>query len=463
VPKAPQRERQAGAASLLGVTTAPVRPLPAARPPLLDLAGRLRGRLLLPGGDAYATRTAALTLPPLAVVEAETADDVVAAVRFAGRHGLDLAVQATGLGATPCSESTLLVRTAGLAECTVHEEGWARVGAGVRWQRVLDEAGKQGLAALAGSSPAAGVVGQTLGGGLGPVARTYGLASDQVRALEVVTGDGVLRRVTPTEHPDLFWGLRGGRGALGVVTAVEFDLLAVDELYAGALEFAGADAATVLRRWASWCAGLPRQATTSIALLRSAGERVVAVRFAWVGDADAGAAVLAPLRECAVPLHDGVRVRPYADMGRIHRFRVPSGPVSEAQLLLDALPAEAIELLLAVAGPAAASPQVLVELRQLGGAIARFPERASAFSHRDGAFSLVAVGPAEDGAAEHAAGLVAVLAPWSSDRGLATFGRDESPAALARVYDPATLQRLAALAAHYDPHRILAGARGLHG
>jgi FAD/FMN-containing dehydrogenase len=273
----------------------------------------------------------------------------------------------------------------------------------------------------------------------------------------------VLRRVTPTEHADLFWGLRGGRGALGVVTAVEFDLLAVDELYAGALHFAGADAAAVLRRWASWCAGLPPQATTSIALLRSAGERVVAVRFAWVGEADAGAAVLAPLRACAVPLHDGVRVRPYADMGQIHRVSPPSGPVSEAQLLLDALPPEAIELLLAVAGPGSASPQVLVEVRQLGGAIARFPERASAFSHRDGAFSLVAVGPADDGATEHASGLLAVLAPWSSDRGLATFGRDESPAALARVYDPATLQRLAALAAHYDPHRILAGARGLRG
>src|SRR3954453_6089564 len=133
------------------MTTTSVRPLPAARPPLLDLAARLRGRLLLPGGDGHATRTAALTLPPLAVVEAQTADDVVAAVRVAGAHGLELAVQATGIGATPCSESTLLVRTAGLDECGVHPEGWARVGAGVRWQRGLDVNGKHGLARLAAS------------------------------------------------------------------------------------------------------------------------------------------------------------------------------------------------------------------------------------------------------------------------------------------------------------------------
>ena len=109
--------------------------------------------------------------------------------------------------------------TAGLDECVVHPEGWARVGAGVKWLRVVEAAAPYGLAPLSGSITDVGIVGYTTGGGLGPMARTYGLASDRVRAIEVVTGDGELRRATPTEHPDLFFGLRGGKGALGIVTA----------------------------------------------------------------------------------------------------------------------------------------------------------------------------------------------------------------------------------------------------
>ena len=107
----------------------------------------------------------------------------------------------------------------------MHPEGWARVGAGVKWLRVVEAAAPYGLAPLSGSITDVGIVGYITGGGLGPMARTYGLASDRVRAIEVVTGDGELRRATPTEHADLFFGLRGGKGALGIVTAIEFDLV----------------------------------------------------------------------------------------------------------------------------------------------------------------------------------------------------------------------------------------------
>ncbi|MGY1809442.1 FAD-binding protein [Blastococcus sp. SYSU D00669] len=387
--------------------------------------------------------------PPV-VVQAATADDVVAAVRSAARQGLELDVSAGGAAAGP---GTLLVCTAGLDECAVHPEGWARVGAGVRWRRLLAAAGAHGLAPLAGATTAAGVVRSVTGGGIGPVARTYGLAADRVRAFEVVTGEGVPRRVTPAEHPDLFWGLRGGRGALGVVTAVELDLLAVNELYAGTVVFAAADAAAVVRRWRAWCADLPAQATTAL-LLRPGPPPTVAVRFAWAGDPDAGAGVLVPVRGAAGPLHDDVAVRPYAGI-------VDERPGDVlAHAVLDRLPEEAVEVLTA----AAAGPGPAVELRRLGGAIARLPERPGAVAHRDARFDVAVRGPAgAPGAVERAAALVGGLAASSADRALADVVAPATPADAARVYDPATLRRLAGLAAHHDPHRILRGARGVRG
>jgi FAD/FMN-containing dehydrogenase len=444
-----------------------------------DLSAVLEGRLLLPGDPEAAALASpfnlAVPVTPLAVVAAASAADVVAAVRFAARHGVEVAVQATGHGAVPVDSSTLLVHTGRLDECTVHPEGWARVGAGVRWQQVLDAAAQHGLAPLAGSSPGVGVVGYTTGGGTGPVARTYGLASDRVRAFEVVTGDGVLRRVTPTEHPDLFWGLRGGKGALGIVTAVEFDLLAVDTLYAGALYFDGADAATVLTTWQRWTATLPRQATTSIALLQLpplpgvpeplAGRATLAVRFAWTGDPADGEAVLAPVRECATPLVDGVGVLPYAALGAVHADPVDPMPVSESQVLLDELPEEAVTTLLEAAGPGSGSPQLVVEVRQLGGAVARTPEVPSAVCHRTAAFSLLSVGvaapPVVEAVRAHAARLQEAMAPWTSGGALVNFTGTAERAAIERAYDAETLQRLTALAEHFDPHRVLACARAL--
>ena len=115
----------------------------------------------------------------------------------------------------------LLVHTGRLDECVVHPDGWARTGAGVRWQQVIDAAAVHGLAPLNGSAPGVGVVGYTTGGGLGPMSRTYGWASDRVRAAEIVTGDGSLVRATEDQNSDLLWALRGAGANFGVVTSYE--------------------------------------------------------------------------------------------------------------------------------------------------------------------------------------------------------------------------------------------------
>lgn len=437
-----------------------------------SLARRLSGILALPGDEAYVRLATpwnvAVQTRPVAVVEARNVHDISEAVRYAASAGLAVAVQATGHGISTTMDDTLLIHTGRLDECVVHADGWARVGAGVRWQQVIEGAAPHGLAPLNGSSPHVGVVGYTTGGGLGPMARTFGFASDRVRAIEVVTGDGELRRATPEQEPELFWGIRGGKGALGIVTALEFDLVPVSEFYGGALYFDGSDAESVLHTWATWCESLPEQATTSVALLRLpplpgvpeplAGRPTVAVRFVWTGDPAEGEAVLATIRAAGRPILDGVSVMPYAAIGAVHADPVDPMPTHEAADLLRELPREAVDALLAVAGPSAQSPQVIVELRQLGGAIARAPQHESAVCHRDAAFALNIIGALVPEIADivpvHAEAVRGALTPWATGGILPNFGASTHPDRVRRAYDERSLARLVAAAQAYDPHHL---------
>lgn len=443
---------------------------------LHELQAVLPGKVFTPSDERYpglvVPWNVAQPVRPLAVVVAEQDADVVATVQTAAEHGVRVGVSCTGHGATEDYADAVLVRTAGLDECTVHPEGWARVGAGVQWQRVLDAGAPHGLAGLCGSAPNVGIVGYTLGGGNGPVARTFGLASDHVRTFEIVTGDGTLRRVSAEEEPDLFWGLRGGKGSLGIVTAMEFDLMPVAELYGGAIFFDGAATADVLRAWQTWSETLPDEATTSIAILQLplmpgvpeplAGKLTVSVRFAYVGDAGRGANLLAPMRAIATPIVDMVGPMPYAALARIHSDPTEPMPAHEEATLLAELPPAALDVILSAAGPGADNPQIVVELRHLGGALSA-PRPDSLVSLDDVAYSLLAIGiaagpDATSAVAAHGAALMAAVAPWATGRLLPNFGASSAPDRFERSYDASSYARLARIAADHDPGRVFARA-----
>jgi hypothetical protein len=438
----------------------------------VELDACTTGTVALPNDAAYDALVSpwnlAIPVRPVAVLAAETAQDVVEAVRFANRHGLRVTPQATGHG--PMSELTqeLLVVTKGLDECVVHPEGWARVGAGVKWIRVVEAAAPHGLAPLSGSITDVGVVGYTTGGGLGPMARTYGLAIDKVRAIEVVTGDGVLRRATPTEHPDLFYGLRGGKGMLGIVTAIEFDLVHQPTFYGGSLWFDGDDAATVIKRWLDWSEDLPELGTTSIALFQLpampgvppelADRMALSVRYVWTGDPAEGERRFAEIRGSAPILLDDVALKPYTAIDSVHTDPLDPTPAYEAGAVLTDFPAEAVDALLEQAGPASGSPQVLVEVRQLGGAFTRGGEHESAFSSRDAAWSLLIVGIADvPGVEAHAEAILEAMKPWTGGHRLPNF--TFTPEEYVDAYDEAALARLREAIRSYDPYGVMAIGR----
>lgn len=440
-----------------------------ARAPFHELGARTTGPVAVPGDERYDALVSpwniAVPVRPAAVVAAQTADDVVEAVRFAIEHGLVVTPQATGHGPIAELVGELLVTTAGLDECVVHpEERWARVGAGVKWLQVVEAVAPYGLAPLSGSITDVGVVGYTTGGGLGPMARTYGLAIDRVRAIEVVTGDGVLRRATPTEAPDLFFALRGGKGMAGIVTAIEFDLVHQPEFYGGSLWFEGEHAATVIEQWRTWSAALPELATTSFALFQLppmdgvppelADRLTLSIRYVWTGDAAEGERRFAAMRAAAPVLLDDVALKPYTAIDSVHTDPLDPVPAYEAAAVLTDFPADAVDALLSTTGPGTGSPQVLVEVRQMGGATGRPGDHESAFCSRDAAYCLLTVGIAgTPGLEEHSAGVLESLRPWIGGHRMPNF--TFSAADYADAYDEETLARLRATVEKYDPLRVM--------
>jgi hypothetical protein len=440
-----------------------------AQVPFAVLDAITSGTVAVPGDEAYDALVSpwnlAIPVRPAAVVAANTAQDVVEAVRFAGRYGLLVTPQATGHGPIAELVGSILVNTKGLDECVVHPDGWARVGAGVKWIRVVEAAAPYGLAPLSGSITDVGVVGYTTGGGLGPMARTYGMAVDKVLAIEVVTGDGVLRRVTPTDDPELFFGLRGGKGMLGIVTAIEFDLVHQPTFYGGSLWFDGEHAAAVIERWRRWSADLPEAGTTSFALFQMpamdgvpdvlAEKLTLSIRYVWTGDAEEGEDWFAAIREAAPVILDDVALKPYTEVDSVHTDPLDPLPAHEAAAVLSDFPAEAAGALLALTGPGTASPQVLVEVRQMGGAIARKGEHESAFCSRDAAYAVLLVAIAGvPGAEEHGEAVLQALAPWTGGHRMPNF--TFAAVDYRDAYDAPTQARLRQAVRTYDPEGVMA-------
>ncbi len=281
---------------------------------LEDLRDRCVGMVHTPADPSWdAARQAwnlAVDQHPVAVAVPADAADVARVVAFAREAGLRVAPQATGHNAGPLGslELTILLRTSGLRGVAIDPVNRrARVAAGALWQEVMEPASALGLAALGGSSPDVGVVGYTLGGGIGWLARRYGLATNSVLGVELVTADGARIRADRDHEPDLFWALRGGGGNFGIVTALEFALHPVARVYAGALAWDWGESERVLRRWAEWAPDAPDEITTSARILQLPplpeipeplrGRRLVMIDGAYAGEAAEAERALRPLRE----------------------------------------------------------------------------------------------------------------------------------------------------------------------
>lgn len=384
---------------------------------------------------------------PAAAVTAHSVEEVRAAVRHAQARDLGVRVHTSGHAAATARPmgQDLLIRTGLGTRVEIDaERRLARVPAGARWGAVVEAAAPHGLAAPHGSSPTVGVVGYLLNGGLSMYARHTGLASNSLRAVELVTADGELRRVDATEDPELFDALRGGGGGLGVVTAVEVALFPVARVITGAVFWPASEAARLLPVWRRWAETAPDTVTTSIRVMNlpklpeipavlTAGPILCldgVVLASHEGDLatmrQQAQDLLAPLRALVEPLMDTWHEAGPTAVPETHMDPPDPVPVLGDHLLLGELGDAGIEAFLRVTVDRQGSALTVAELRQLGGALARRPAGSGALGHLDARFAYSGAGVPGGGATEqeirdHCALVRETLTPWDTGRTAPTF------------------------------------------
>jgi hypothetical protein len=361
-------------------------------------------------------------------------------------------------------DASILLNMRGMRGVEIDEaRRTARVEGGAECADLTAPASELGLAALGGSSPNVGLVGYVLGGGIGWLARAFGLCCNSVVSFDVVTGEGEQLHVDAENHPELFWALRGGTGSPAVITHMELKLFPTPNLVAGAMLWPWERAAEVLHAWREWTLDAPEAVTTSARILQVPpfeeipeivrGRQFVCIDGAIIGDEAYAGEVLAALRALE-PEIDMFAAAPPIALSYLHMDPEDPTPGMSEHAMLSELTPEAIDAFVAVAGHESGSPLVLAELRHLGGALARVPANAGARSRLDAGYILFGLGvPATPEVAAaippRLAQLKAALAPCHAGGAYLNFA--ESPTDVSTAFSADAFRALQAVKAQYDP------------
>jgi len=437
--------------------------------PLEELAGALTGSLVLPDHPDFETARLFHGRPgsPAGVVRVADVEDVRLAIAAARHAGLPVAARGGGHGSWETVPGALVVDLRALNRVEVagpdpaDASALVRVGGGAVWGEVADALTPHGLAISSGDTRSVGVGGLTLGAGIGWLVRLHGLAIDQLVGAQVVTAAGDVVEVSEEAHPDLFWGLRGGGGNLGVVTRFDFRAHALPGVVRVSIEIDGSDLAGTVRTFRDTLRAAPRELNGT--LLRTppmgpdAPSRTI-LELAWAGtDEGAARAAVAPL--LALDHVTAATVAPAAYTALLQEPPMPPSGVAMPTIVdqngwFESLDDETVDALVA-AIDAAQTPMVLV--RWLGGAFGDVPPTATAIAHRQAEAFVMAAGFVLPGMPEDsAARMRAALEPFA-ERALGLYGNftnSVEPGLAARMYPPATLARLSALKRAWDPDNL---------
>ncbi|WP_214410027.1 FAD-binding oxidoreductase [Sphaerisporangium fuscum] len=435
------------------------------------LRGTLTGRVIEPHDDGYdRARTVyqgGFDRRPAAIIRVADAADVARVIAFARETGAELAVRGGGHSNAGHSvtEGGIVLDLRDLQAMDIDVEGrtaWAQ--GGLTAGAYTAQAGAHGLATGFGDTGSVGIGGITLGGGIGFLVRKHGLSIDNLLAAELVTADGEIRHVDAETHPDLFWAIRGGGGNFGVATRLRFRLHPLESFMGGILILPATP--EVIASFMAEAEAAPEELSTIANVMPAPpmpflpselhGRLIIMAFMAYAGEAEAGERAIAPFRALATPLADMVQAMPYSGMFP------PEGdvePVTAAAqtMFMDSVDRDMAETVVRYLESSDASMRA-VQLRMLGGAMARVPVDATAFAHRH---SRIMVNVAafyerpEDRAAREAWVAELAGALRQSDAGAyVNFLGDESEDRVRAAYPGSTWHRLAAIKAVYDPANL---------
>jgi len=441
-----------------------------------DLKKRIQGEILTADSPGYdkvrAIWNAMIDRKPALIARCKTADDVVQCVKFATQHGLLVAVRGGGhniAGNAVCDGGLLidlsLMRAVRVdaSKRTALVEGGALLGD-------LDQATQaNGLATPLGINSTTGVAGLTLGGGFGWLSRKYGLTIDNLLSATVVTAAGDKLTASARENSDLFWAIRGGGGNFGVVTSFEFQLHAIGkEVLSGLIVHPLADAKKVLQFYRDFAAKAPDELAVWFVLRKAPplpflpenwhGKEILALAACYNGDLKTGEKVLQPLRAFGQPIADVIGPTPYVGWQQVLDPLLTPGMRNywKSHEFLE-IPDKMIDVLVDFAGRLP-DPQTEMAFAQLGGAIARVANDATAYSHREPNF-LINVHGRWDAAANDdrcvgwARDLFTALAPFSTGAVYVNFLTAEEGDRVKMAYG-ANLAKLVGIKKKYDPANL---------
>lgn len=426
------------------------------------------GDIIEPGGAEYesASRSVLASGSPAYVLRPRSVGDVQAGVRFAADAGLLLSVRGGGHGfpGFGTNDGGVVIDLSKLATVEVidKERHLVRIGGGATWGQVAAALAPHNLAISSGDTKSVGVGGLTLTGGIGWKVRKYGLALDNVVAVEVVTANGEVVHATEEENPELFWAIRGGGGNFGIVTAFDFAAHPTTDVFYGKVTFPAAELATVLQGWADYLRTAPEE-LTSIADFANpfAGGREAPIEIHVTYDGDdleLAAKAIDPIRRLGTVLEDDVALKPYADT-LVEGMTPPPGiqlVTRSAFVDKDSVP----EVLRILAEVGASERPPIIAVRSVGGAVSRVPDDATAYAHRQAELmfvtSIIGPKPAIDAAQPALAAIWGSLAPHVNGA-YANFLTADTAEDVAAVYPAETYQRLAAVKRQYDPANLFAG------